>query len=111
MKKYIYIYEKALALVLAFAMIVGFWSGMTLDARAATDISSFEIKIKEPVAGDSFPGTGDVEVINPAGAIDVIGIEWRKEDNDTLVTGGTADYNTIYRANFPMSSMYLIIKK
>ena len=35
MKNHIYIYEKALAFVLAFAMIVGFWSGITLDARAA----------------------------------------------------------------------------
>lgn len=82
-------------------MIVGFWSGMTLDARAATDISGFEIKIKEPVAGDSFPGIGDVEVINPAGAIEVIDISWRTTDNNnntnTKIVTGTADYNTIYR--------------
>ena len=95
MKKHIYACKKTLAFALAFAMIVGFWSVMKLDARAEDqEIEKVEIKVKDPVPGQSFPGVNDVSVITPEGEIEVTDIEWWK--NGTQVTQGSVEYNTKY---------------
>ena len=95
MKKHIYIYEKAITIILSFVMIVGLLGGMKLDARAEEQvIDTVEIKVKDPVPGQSFPGVNDVSVITPAGEIEVTEVEWWK--NGTQVLQGTVEYNTKY---------------
>lgn len=95
MKKHIYIYEKAITIMLSFVMIVGLLGGMKLDARAEEQvIDTVEIKVKDPVPGQSFPGVNDVSVITPAGEIEVTEVEWWK--NGTQVLQGTVEYNTKY---------------
>lgn len=95
MKKHIYIYEKVITIVLSFVMIAGLLGGMKLDARAEEQvIDTVEIKVKDPVPGQSFPGVNDVSVITPAGEIEVTEVEWWK--NGTQVLQGTVEYNTKY---------------
>lgn len=99
MKKHIYIYEKILTFVLAFAMIVGFWSGMTLDARAEDQvIDDVEITVEAPVPGQSFPGVKGVRVITPEDEIDVIKVVWWNYSNgyNEVAQDSTVEYNTKY---------------
>lgn len=99
MKKHIYIYEKVLTFVLAFAMIVGFWSGMTLDARAEDQvIDDVEITVEAPVPGQSFPGVKGVRVITPEDEIDVIKVVWWNYSNgyNEVAQDSTVEYNTKY---------------
>ena len=68
---------------------------MKLDVRAEEQvIDTVEIKVKDPVPGQSFPGVNDVSVITPAGEIEVTEVEWWK--NGTQVLQGTVEYNTKY---------------
>ena len=68
---------------------------MKLDVRAEEQvIDTVEIKAKDPVPGQSFPGVNDVSVITPAGEIEVTEVEWWK--NGTQVLQGTVEYNTKY---------------
>lgn len=81
--------------MLSFVMIVGLLGGMKLDVRAEEQvIDTVEIKVKDPVPGQSFPGVNDVSVITPAGEIEVTEVEWWK--NGTQVLQGTVEYNTKY---------------
>lgn len=95
MKKHIYIYEKVITIVLSFVMIAGLLGGMKLDARAEEQvIDTVEIKVEDPVPGQSFPGVNNVSVITPAGEIEVTEVEWWK--NSKQVLQGTVEYNTKY---------------
>lgn len=99
MKKHIYIYEKVITIVLSFVMIAGLLGGMKLDARAEEQvIDEVEIKVKDPVPGQSFPGVNDVSVITPTDKIVVTNIEWWNYNNTPQVVaqGSSVEYNTKY---------------
>lgn len=99
MKKHIYIYEKVITIILSFVMIVGLLGGMKLDARAEEQvIDKVEIKVKDPVPGESFPDVKDVIVITPAGEIEVTEVEWWNYNNTPKVVaqGSSVEYNTKY---------------
>ena len=99
MEKHIYIYEKVIVFVLAFAMIVGFWGVMKLDARAEDQvIDDVEIMVEAPVPGQSFPGVKGVRVITPEDEIDVIKVVWWNYSNgyNEVAQDSTVEYNTKY---------------
>ncbi len=99
MKKHIYIYEKVITIILSFVMVVGLLGGMKLDARAEEQvIDTVEIKVKDPVPGQSFPGVNDVSVITPTDKIVVTNIEWWNYNNSPKVVaqGSSVEYNTKY---------------
>lgn len=80
-------------------MIVGLLGGMKLDVRAEEQvIDTVEIKVKDPVPGQSFPGVNDVSVITPAGEIEVTEVEWWNYTNGpkVVVQGSSVEYNTKY---------------
>lgn len=102
MKKhiYIYIYEKALTFALAFAMIVGFWSVMKLDARAE-DTIIYLINIEAPKkleGGKTLPNS--TQVMSSTSGVSVEGLEWYEgTDMATAIAvpeGSIAKYNTQY---------------
>ena len=99
MKKHIYIYEKALAFALVFAMIVGLWSGITLDAKAeeTQKITEVELNVRAPKAGEELATVknGGVSVSTPG--VKVTDVKWCKGKGSNPVTG-TAGYNTTYTA-------------
>ena len=108
MKNHIYIYEKVITIVLSFVMIAGLLGGMKLDARAEEQvIDEVEIKVKDPVPGQSFPGVNDVSVITPTDKIVVTNIEWWNYNNTPQVVaqGSSVEYNTKY-----MVSVWLQVK-
>ena len=68
MKKHISLYKKMLTIVLSFAMIAGFWGGITLDARAlAADVSFYWIAYKDNlntvIDRTSIKGNSSIEVM------------------------------------------------
>ena len=80
-------------------MIVGFWSGITLDARAEDQvIDDVEIMVEAPVPGQSFPGVKGVRVITPEDEIDVIKVVWWNYSNgyNEVAQDSTVEYNTKY---------------
>ena len=80
-------------------MVVGLLGGMKLDARAEEQvIDTVEIKVKDPVPGQSFPGVNDVSVITPTDKIVVTNIEWWNYNNSPKVVaqGSSVEYNTKY---------------
>ena len=93
MKKHIYIYEKALAFALAFAMIVGFWSGITLDVRAASKY----IRLSDYADGKNFNKVKDFGIIT-ADKYSDIGVLASSGDNYTaniwLMNAKKEDYST-----------------
>ena len=93
MKKHIYIYEKALAFALAFAMIVGFWSGITLDVRAASKY----IRLSDYADGKNFNKVKDFGIITADNTGD-IGVLASSGDNYTaniwLMNAKKGDYST-----------------
>ena len=99
MKKHIYIYEKALTFVLAFAMIVGFWSGMTLDARAEKKVvDKIEITVPQPVGGQALPSLSEVTyTVTGAKATKILWCEGNSMDGKPYVgENANAKYNTEY---------------
>ena len=73
------IYTKVLTFVLSFAIIIGMFGGMKLDARADdTTIDSVKIRVAQPVAGKTLPTVenGGVSLIDPIEKVDVIGVTW-----------------------------------
>ena len=91
------IYTKVLTFVLSFAIIIGTFGGMKLDARAdEQEINEIEITVKEPVPGESFPGIADVNVITSEEEIKVTNVEWWKNSSTQVTQGGTVEYNTNY---------------
>ena len=73
------IYTKVLTFVLSFAIIIGMFGGMKLDARADdTTIDSVKIRVAQPVAGKILPTVenGGVSLIDPIEKVDVIGVTW-----------------------------------
>lgn len=100
MKKHIYIYEKVLTFALAFAMIVGFWSVMKLDARAE-DTIIYLINIEAPKkleGGKTLPNS--TQVTSSTSGVSVEGLEWYEgTDMATAIAvpeGSIAKYNTQY---------------
>ena len=94
MKKHIYIYmKKALAFALAFAMIVGFWSGITLDVRAASKY----IRLSDYADGKNFNKVKDFGIITADNTGD-IGVLASSGDNYTaniwLMNAKKGDYST-----------------
>ena len=93
MKKHIYIYEKVLAFALAFAMIVGFWSGITLDVRAASKY----IRLCDYEDGKNFNKVKDFGIITADNTGD-IGVLASSGDNYTaniwLMNAKKEDYST-----------------
>lgn len=80
-------------------MSAGLLGGMKLDARAEEQvIDEVEIKVKDPVPGQSFPGVNDVSVITPTDKIVVTNIEWWNYNNTPQVVaqGSSVEYNTKY---------------
>ena len=99
MEKHTYIYKKVVSIMLSFVMIVGLLGGMKLDARAEEQvIDKVEIKVKDPVPGESFPDVKDVIVITPVGEIEVTEVEWWNYNNTPKVVaqGSSVEYNTKY---------------
>ena len=100
MKKHIYIYEKAITIILSFVMIVGLLGGMKLDARAeGTMIKSIVITMPEPVAGESLPDI--TQVTQSISGTKVKSLEWYEgtdvsETTGIKVTGSRAKANTQY---------------
>ena len=100
MKKHIYIYEKAITIVLSFVMIAGLLGGMKLDARAeGTMIKSIVITMPEPVAGESLPDI--TQVTQSISGTKVKSLEWYEgtdvsETTGIKVTGSRAKANTQY---------------
>lgn len=100
MKKHIYIYEKAITIILSFVMIVGLLGGMKLDARAeGTMIKSIVITMPEPVAGESLPDI--TQVTQSISGTKVKSLEWYEgidvsEKTGIKVTGNRAKANTQY---------------
>lgn len=100
MKKNTHIYEKVLVFALAFAMIVGFWSGITLDARA-DDTIIYLINIEAPKkleGGKTLPNS--TQVTSSTSGVSVEGLEWYEgTDMATAIAvpeGSIAKYNTQY---------------
>ena len=82
-------------------MIVGFWSGITLDARAANqEITEIEIELESPTPGQPFPGMDDVSVNTPKEGLKVALIEWYESniyDPSKIVSeNAKAKYSTVY---------------
>ena len=99
MKKHIYIYEKALVLVLTFAMIVGFWSGMTLDVRAEKkEVDKIEITVPQPEGGKALPSLSEVTyTVTGAKATKILWCEGNSMDGKPYVGENVnAKYNTEY---------------
>lgn len=99
MKKHIYIYEKALTFALAFAMIVGFWSGMTLDVRAEKkEVDKIEITVPQPVGGQALPSLSAVTyTVTGAKATKILWCEGNSMDGKPYVGENVnAKYNTEY---------------
>ena len=100
MKKHIYIYEKAITIILSFVMIVGLLGGMKLDARAeGTMIKSIVITMPEPVAGESLPDI--TQVTQSISGTKVKNLEWYEGIDVSVttgikVTGSSAKANTQY---------------
>ena len=100
MKKHIYIYEKAITIILSFVMIVGLLGGMKLDARAeGTIIYSIDIKAPGKLeGGKKLPNSTQVTSSTPG--VSVEGLEWYEgTDMKTPIPvpeGSTAKYNTPY---------------
>lgn len=99
MKKYIY--EKAITIVLSFAMIAGLLGGMKLDARAEgkTMIEAIDITMPEPVAGESLPDI--TQVMQNIPGTKVTNLEWYEGIDVSVstgikVTGSNAKANTQY---------------
>lgn len=68
MKKHTSLYKKMLTVVLSFAMIAGFWGGITLDARAENT------SITPSLYTDSLDSVKDLGTIEGNSSITVIGI-------------------------------------
>lgn len=98
MKKYIY--EKAITIVLSFAMIAGLLGGMKLDARAE-DTIIYLINIEAPKeleGGKALPNS--TQVMSSTSGVSVEGLEWYEgTDMATAIAvpeGSIAKYNTQY---------------
>ena len=85
--------KKALAFALAFAMIVGFWSGITLDVRAASKY----IRLSDYADGKNFNKVKDFGIIT-ADKYSDIGVLASSGDNYTaniwLMNAKKEDYST-----------------
>ena len=100
MKKHIYIYEKAITIILSFVMIAGLLGGMKLDARAENTII-YLINIEAPEkleGGKKLPNSTQVTSSTPG--VSVEGLEWYEgTDMQTAIPvseGSIAKYNTPY---------------
>ncbi len=100
MKKHIYIYEKALTFALAFAMIVGFWSGMTLDAKAeeTQKITEVKLNVRAPKAGEELATVENGGVSVSTQGVKVTDVKWCKGEvyDSTKKEESIADYSTKY---------------
>ena len=101
MKKHISLYKKMLTIVLSFAMIAGFWGGITLDARAE------DIFITPSLYTDSLDTVKDLEPIEGNSSITVHGITnmtcnahiWileEKKDDYSSISHNDDDYASKY---------------
>ena len=63
MKKHIYVCEKIITFVLAFALIIGLWSSIGVDAKAADEATIYRDGGGLIKSGDII-NTGDTVVIN-----------------------------------------------
>ena len=101
MKNHIYIYEKVVAIILSFVMIIGLWSGITLDAKAEETQKITEVKlyVRAPKAGEELATVenGGVSVSTPG--VKVTDVKWCKGEsyNSYLKEeNGPAEYSTRY---------------
>ena len=101
MKNNMYTYEKAIAIILSFVMIVGLWSGITLDAKAeeTQKITEVKLNVRAPKAGEELATVknGGVSVSTPG--VKVTDVKWCKGEsyNSYLKEeNGPAEYSTRY---------------
>ena len=100
MKKHISLYKKMLTIVLSFAMIAGFWGGITLDARAeeTQKITEVKINVRAPKAGEELATVENGGVSVSTQGVKVTDVKWCKGEvyDSTKKEESIADYSTKY---------------
>lgn len=97
---HMYIWKIA-TIILSFVMIVGLWSGITLDAKAeeTQKITEVELNVRAPKAGEELAtvDNGGVSVSTPG--VKVTDVKWCKGESynsDLKEENGLAEYSTRY---------------
>ena len=92
---------KIATIILSFVMIVGLWSGITLDAKAeeTQKITEVELNVRAPKAGEELAtvDNGGVSVSTPG--VKVTDVKWCKGESynsDLKEENGLAEYSTRY---------------
>ena len=101
MGKYTHIYGKVVTIILSFVMIIGLWSGITLDAKAeeTQKITEVKLNVRAPKAGEELATVenGGVSVITPG--VKVTDVKWCRGESyssDLKEEKGLAEYSTRY---------------
>ena len=101
MKKRAHIYGKVVTIILSFVMIIGLWSGITLDAKAeeTQKITEIKLNVRAPKAGEKLATVenGGVSVSTPG--VKVTDVKWCKGESYSSYLkeeNGLAEYSTRY---------------